>query len=295
MSISKYPSKLTLPNSRTNFATVYDYLVDKFPRISASVWQQRMLSGKVHQLDGSPLNLQSAYQPGLCLCYYREVEQEAIIPFSETIVFEDDELLLAYKPHFLPVTPGGRYVNECLQNRLRDRTGLHELQAVHRLDRVTAGLVLFAKHASNRHSYHQLFADRLVDKRYQAISRIPPNSHLVNQQWEVRNRIEHSEPRFLMSIVTGEANSHSRIRCLAQSADRALFELQPITGRTHQLRLHMQSIGLPILNDNLYPTLLDERKEDYRSPLQLLSKRLRFTDPLSGDVRDFSCEHSLQL
>ncbi len=295
MSISKYPSKLSLPQEYPGADSVLDYLLIKFPHISAQVWQRRMAEGKVHWHDGSPITQETPYRPQQRVYYYREVEDEIVLPFEEEVLFQDDELLVAYKPHFMGVTPGGGCINECLQNRLRDKTGLDDLQAIHRLDRATAGLVLFSTNRVSRPLYHHRFNHHQADKTYQAIAKIKTENNLVGQQWEVRNRIVRSEPRFLMKIGEGEPNSHSQIRCLQQSSDRALFECKPITGRTHQLRLHMMSLGWPILHDRDYPTLQPKSADNYSQPLQLLAKELRFIDPLTLRPRVFGCPIELHL
>jgi len=295
MSISRYPSKLSLPQVNPGCETVLDYLVGRFPDVSSDVWRQRMAAGKVHWHDGTPISAASPFRPQQRVYYYREVETEPEIPFAEQVLFQDEHILLAYKPHFLPVTPGGAYINECLQNRLRSLTGIQTLQALHRLDRPTAGLVLFSVNPETRNLYHDLFESRQIDKRYQAITRVNGDEHLVGESWKVNNRLARSEPRFLMRVVEGEPNSHSHIRCLAQVGDRALFELQPVTGKTHQLRLHMQSLGWPILNDRYYPELQAESADDYSRPLQLLAKELRFVDPVTGLARVFDCNRVLQL
>ena len=295
MSLSKYPSKLSLPQSNPGTASVLEYLVFKFPDITAEVWQQRVTDGKVHWHDGSPITVDTPYQAQRRVYYYREVVSEPVIPFAEKVLFEDEHLLVAYKPHFLPVTPGGIYINECLQNRLRNKTGLQSLQALHRLDRATAGLVLFSVNPHTRHLYHKLFSTRQIHKTYQAIAMTNSQQQLVGRQWEVKNRLVKSEPRFLMMIVDGEPNSHSVIRCLEQSTDKALFELQPVTGKTHQLRLHMQALGWPLLNDNYYPTLQPQGADVHSSPLQLLAKELRFIDPVTHTSRSFNSGTQLTL
>ena len=295
MSIAKFPSKLSLPQVNPGCATVLDYLRVRFPDISRDTWCQRMAAGRVHWHDGAPINEGSPFRPQQRVYYYREVELEPVIPFAEEILFEDEHLLLAYKPHFLPVTPGGVYINECLQNRLRQKTGIQTLQALHRLDRPTAGLVLFSVNPQTRHLYHRLFESRQIDKRYQAIAQVQADVNLVGQQWEVNNRLENSEPRFLMSVVSGKANSHSLIRCRAQVGDQALFELQPITGKTHQLRVHMQTLGWPILNDRYYPALRAESADDYSRPLQLLAKELCFADPVTQQSRVFVADQQLSI
>jgi tRNA pseudouridine32 synthase / 23S rRNA pseudouridine746 synthase len=299
MVISEHPSKLSLPQTNPGISTVLEYLIIKFPYIDAQVWQQRMLDGKVHWHDGSLITAQTPFKPQQRVYYYREVENEPCIPFKEIILFQDKHILVAFKPHFLAVTPGGIYVNECLQNRLRRSTGIEGLQALHRLDRVTAGLVMFSVNPDTRNQYHQLFKTRQIHKTYQAIANIKDGENLVGQEWEVKNRIIQSEPRFLMQVAENvtedEANSHSVIRCLQQTVKQALFELNPVTGKTHQLRLHMQTLGWPILNDKYYPKLQPLSEDDYSAPLQLLAKELKFIDPITQQPRCFRYEGSLSL
>lgn len=295
MAISEYPSKLSLPQNNPGVATVLEYLIIKFPYIDAQIWRQRMADGKVHCHDGSLISTQSLFRPQQRVYYYREVESEPLIPFKEVIIFQDQHILVAYKPHFLAVTPGGIYVNECLQNRLRRSTGNEALQALHRLDRVTAGLVMFSVNPDTRHRYHRLFETRQIHKTYQAIAKINDGENPIGQEWEIRNRIVQSEPRFRMHVAEGEANSRSVIRCIQQSNQKALFELNPVTGKTHQLRVHMQALGWPILNDKYYPKLQAFSADNYSAPLQLLAKELQFIDPLTQHPRCFSCGSSLSL
>jgi tRNA pseudouridine32 synthase/23S rRNA pseudouridine746 synthase len=295
MGISELPSKLSLPQTNPGVATVLEYLVMKFPYVDAQVWRQRMVDGKVHFHGGELITAETRFQPQQRVYYYREVDSEPSIPFKETILFQDQQLLVAYKPHFLAVTPGGVYVNECLQTRLRLSTGIEGLQALHRLDRVTAGLVIFSTNPETSHLYHHLFETRQIHKTYQAIANIRNGEQLVGQEWEVKNRVVHGEPHFRMQITEGEANSHSMIRCLQQTEQQALFELNPVTGKTHQLRLHMQTLGWPILNDPYYPQLQPQAEDDYAAPLQLLAKELAFIDPVTQQARHFSYSQNLSL
>ena len=289
MSISKHPSKVSLPQTNPGVASVLEYL------IRPEVWLQRVADGKVHWHDGTLITADSPFLAQQRVYYYREVESEPVIPFEENILFQDEHILVADKPHFLAVIPTGIYIKECLQNRLREKTGLQNLQALHRLDRPTAGLMLFSVNPATRHLYHELFSARKIHKTYQAIARVNTEEDLVGKEWVVQNRIVQSDPRFLMKMVEGEPNSHSVIRCLKQSDDKALFELNPITGKTHQLRLHMQSLGWPLLNDRFYPTLLPKADEVYSLPLQLLAKELRFIDPVTQQARVFSSNTELRL
>ncbi|WP_417224168.1 pseudouridine synthase [Amphritea sp.] len=289
MAIAKSPSKLTLPQVNPGVETVLEYLIGKFPQVDAQVWRQRAIDGKLHWHDGTLIHSASPYRPQQRVYYYREVESEPVIPFAETVLFQDADILVAYKPSFLPVTPGGKYVSQCLQNRLRQTTGLNNLQAVHRIDRVTAGLVIFSVNPQTCHLYHRLFETRQVNKTYQAIVKIDPQADepQIGQQWQVINRLQSSQPRFLMAVVDGEPNSHSRIRCLDRCQDKALFELHPVSGKTHQLRVHMQTLGWPILHDRYYPSLQPESVDNIAQPLQLLAQQLRFIDPVTQQPRVF--------
>ena len=292
MGLSKYPSKVHLPLHNPGCVTVLDYLVVKFPYIAENVWQQRLMDGKVHWLNGEVIDSSTLYRSQQCVCYYREVEQEPIIPFEENIVFQDEHILVACKPHFLQVTPGGNYVDECLQSRLRRKTGNDDLQALHRLDRETAGLVLFSVNPDTRSSYHALFEHHEITKTYQAVADVGAEAMLC-KHWVVKNRMEKSTPRFVMHIVPGEVNAHSVIECVDQQAGKGLFELSPVTGKTHQLRVHMASIGHSIMNDKVYPVLKPKAEDDFSKPLQLLAKKLMFVDPITREERFFYSDRVL--
>jgi len=304
MITSPYPSVLSLPQVNPGVVTVLEYLIIKFPRIDPAVWQQRISDGKVHRHDNSLITAQSLFKAQERIYYYREVQSEPVIAAAESIIYQDAHILVAYKPHFLPVIPGGIFVNECLQNRLRRATGIESLQAVHRLDRVTAGLVIFSVDPATRHLYHHLFESGQIQKTYQAIARINDQQltdqklvgkSLVGKSWEVNNRLVRSQPRFTMQVVEGESNSHSIITCIEQSSVEALFELRPITGKTHQLRVHMQSLGFGIKHDKYYPELQSLSGDNIDAPLQLLAKTLDFIDPVTNAPRYFSASRDLSL
>ena len=296
MAIARSPSKLSLPQENPGVGTVLEYLTLRFPGISKATWERRMGEGKVHWHDGSLIDPRSPFAAQQRVYYSREVESEPVVPFTEEILFQDELLLVAYKPHFLPVTPGGQYVEECLQSRLRSKTGLQQLQALHRLDRATAGLVLFSVDPKSRQHYHHLFETHRVHKTYQAIASHNGHPPKIGQRWEIKNRLEKVGERFLMRIVDGPANSHSQIRCLECGPEAALFELNPVTGRTHQLRLHMQSLGWPILHDTYYSSSSKHTgPADFSKPMQLLAKELEFLDPVTQQERYFASGTALSL
>ncbi|RPA56098.1 pseudouridine synthase [Shewanella vesiculosa] len=300
--IAAQPSYIVLPRATElagkQYQTVLAFLVDHFQQIDVSVWQQRINDGKVHWLNGELITADSAYQATARVYYYREVLAETQVPFAEQVLYQDSHTIIVYKPHFLPVTPGGNYVNECLVHRLRISTQIDTVAPAHRLDKDTAGVMLMTLNPQTRHAYHQLFLDGNITKNYQAIAKITPqlltqladNSCALPIHWTVKNRIAPANPSFTMQVIEGEANSHSEISLVAVKGDLGLFELSPITGKTHQLRVHMLSLGMPIINDRFYPVLQPKGPDNFDKPLQLLAKRLRFIDPVSGIEQDFQCQ-----
>ena len=292
MARSNYPSLLRLPDRERPYPNLLEFLSGRFPNIPTEAWKNRILSGNVLDASKNPVDLNFPYQPGAKLYYFREVEAEPHIPFEADILFQDNHLLVADKPHFLPVTPGGKFVNECLLNRLKDMTGNPELTPLHRLDRHTAGVLLLSKRRETREAYFGLFRHRQVSKRYEAWCYLPvllPNE----RRWNVQNRIEDAEPWFLSQVVPGKPNAHSKIELLETKGELGRFGLEPVTGKKHQLRLHLSNLGFPIVNDRFYPELLPEGPDDFTKPLQLLAKSIAFTDPLSAEPRCFETRRKL--
>lgn len=272
---------------------VLDFLAERLPRISRAEWQQRMARGEVLAADGAPLPPQAPYRGGTRVYYYRSLPDEPPIPFEEDILYQDAHLLVADKPHFLPVTPGGRFVQQTLLTRLKQRTGIETLTPIHRIDRETAGLVLFAVRAQDRGAYQALFRTRQVHKLYEAIAPLCPERPLPAVY---RSRIEADTRFFRQREVPGEPNSETRITLLAEDGARGLYQLEPVTGRTHQLRVHMAALGRPIEGDRFYPVVMHgpgEDGNDYSQPLQLLARAIAFTDPLTGQHRAYRSRRRL--
>lgn len=280
-----------MPDAEKPYPSILGFLHARFPRVPHAVWEQRILDGKVLDDQRNPITIDTAYRPRKRIFYFREVEQERAIPFVEQIIFQNDELLVACKPHFLPVIPGGPYVAECLLNRLRKRTRNDDLVPIHRIDRETAGIVLFSANRNTRGLYNELFLQGRVEKMYHAVAECP---HPIEQaEWTVENRIVTGEPWFRMRTAPGETNARSIIRLVELKQGMARFLLQPVTGKTHQLRLHMSGLGFGILNDRYYPDLQPEQADDFAAPLQLIAKRVKFRDPVSGKPMEFISERQL--
>ena len=286
------PSYITLPRLEKPLPSLLDFLERKFPFVGRDVWLHRLECGKISDESGQVVTLATPYRINARLRYFREVENEQPIPFQETILFHNDSILIADKPHFLPVTPGGSYVNECLLHRLKRRTGLQHLVPAHRLDRETAGLVLFTCQEHNRRPWFDLFRFGDIDKSYEAIATLPDLPE--QQQWLIESRIERGEPWVRHKNAEGLINARSRIRLLEVRGELARFALEPITGKTHQLRLHLGLIGSHIIGDRLYPEYRPpENPPNYDNPLQLLAKSLSFTDPVSGEPHRFESRFTL--
>ncbi len=266
------------------------YLAHRFPMVSADSWRDRMQRGDVVDEQGRPVAYDDPFRGGACLFYYRERVGETPIPFEESILYQDEQLLVVDKPHFLPVTPGGRFLHETLLVRLKRKTGIDTLTPVHRLDRETAGVMLFSVDPATRSLWQSLFRFRQVHKVYEAIA--PWRDDLVFPL-ALSSRIERDEQFFRVREVGGEPNAHTRIELIEQRGDQALYRLMPETGKMHQLRIHMNSLGIPIVNDGFYPVALPCKGDDFSSPLKLLARSIAFRDPVSGEQRCFDSLRSL--
>jgi len=285
------PSCIALPPG--DWPTVLAFLQQRFAHVAADDWCRRMLCGEVLDAQGLTLAPDAGYRPHARLFYYRSLPAEQPIPFDERILFQDELLVAVDKPHFLPVTPGGRYLQETLLVRLKRRLGLDELQPLHRLDRETAGLVLFSVQPTTRNAYHALFREREVSKCYEAIAPWRDDLQLPLIR---SSRLAEGASFMRMQEVPGQPNAHTRISLLERQGGLARYRLEPETGQRHQLRVHMCALGLPIVNDQIYPVHQPELAEnDYSRPLQLLARTLAFTDPFSGQVRRFESGLSLRF
>jgi tRNA pseudouridine32 synthase/23S rRNA pseudouridine746 synthase len=273
-----------------DWRSVFDALCARFPAISRSQWLDRIVRGRVLDGQGVAITADTPYQTGLRIHYYREVADEAPIPFTETVLHVDGHLVVVDKPHFLPVTPAGGFVEQTLLRRLVRRLDLPGLVPLHRIDRATAGLVLFSANPATRSAYQALFRERRIDKRYEALAAPLPGLAFPLLR---RSRIVAGEPFFRMVEVEGEANSETRIEVIERGSACWRYALYPVTGRKHQLRVHMAALGAAIMHDTCYPQLAEPAADDYRRPLKLLARELAFVDPVSGQSRRFESRLAL--
>lgn len=274
-------SQVFLPtNKDQTIQTVFGYLCKHFAHILEQEWRQRFTEGLIYDATGQVLTVHSPYQPNTHIFYYRFLAHETHIPFEHKILFEDEHLLIVDKPHFLTISPTGQYVQETLLVRLKKQTGIEELSPVHRLDRETAGIVLFSKKTEFRHTYQELFSKRQVQKTYHAVAAYRPELYFPQT---LNLCMEKGQPFYTMQInPCGEPNSETWVDCLEHNEAWAKYQLKPHTGKQHQLRVHLNHLGIPIKNDPFYPIVQHKKEDDFSAPLQLLAKQIEFTNPING-------------
>ncbi|MCB2016072.1 MAG: pseudouridine synthase [Hydrogenophaga sp.] len=290
------PSCVALPQrpaGDTPWSSLLDFLADRLPVLDRATWAERMAKGDVVDDAGQAVGADAPYRPGARLYYWRSLPVEPDIPFDATVLHQDAHLLVADKPHFLPVTPTGRFVQQTLLVRLKQATGIDTLSPLHRIDRETAGLVVFSVRPEERGAYQAMFRERRVDKVYEVIA---PASDAHSFPMTRRSRIEEDPNAFFRMVeVEGDPNSETAIDMLERRGDWAHYALSPVTGKRHQLRVHLNGLGLPIAGDQFYPVVRrgPGEPEDFTDPLRLLAREIGFTDPVTGEARRFKSRLSL--
>ena len=285
-------TRLRLP-SEGPWDTALDYILDRFDHVDPEGIGERFDRGEVVALGGDVLTRSTPLGEHTFVWYYRELPVEDRLPVELSVLHRDEHLLVVDKPHFLPTTPGGMYVAESALVRLRVELGIPELIPMHRLDRMTAGILMFSIEPETRGAYQLLFENRRISKEYRAVAAVRPELGLDETPLDVRSRIVKSRTYLLAQEVEGPANTHTTISLLDQRDGLGLYRLRPHTGKTHQLRLHMASLGLGIVNDPFYPVLHPQAPDDYSRPLQLLAHSIAFRDPVTGEDRRFESGLSL--
>ena len=310
-------SKVGVPPN--TLLTAIDFLCARFPAIQREIWLQRFDAGRVLNAMGQPIAPAQGLLSESHLLYFREVSDEPTLPFRAQIIFQDDHLVVADKPHFMPVTPGGQYVQQSLLVQLKQQLNLPELSPIHRIDRETAGLVMFSVRAQDRDAYQALFRLRQVEKTYEAIAGVPESSPLRLEFPLTHKSMMVEDAQFfrMCELATDEIqegepfNSETWIDCVERLDGRdsamqtitpstpalARYVLKPITGQRHQLRVHMNALGLPLVGDQFYPVVkrAADELDDFSSPLQLLAKTIAFKDPLTGVTRRFESRRVLKF
>jgi tRNA pseudouridine32 synthase/23S rRNA pseudouridine746 synthase len=282
-------ARLRLPDTGT-WTTLRDHLVERLPRVGAERIEQMLREERIVDRDG-PLGPDTPFLPGSFVWFHRDLPVEVEVPFDLPVLHRDDALLVVDKPHFLATIPRGRHVLQTALVRLRHELGLPALSPAHRLDRATAGVLMFVIRPELRGAYQTLFRDRRIRKTYAAVAPVDPALKLPRT---VVDRIVKERGVIAAHAVPGPPNAQTRVELLETRGGLGRYRLTPFTGRTHQLRLHMAGLGVPILHDDIYPVLRETPDGDFSRPLQLLASTLEFTDPLTGAQRHFASRRSLQ-
>lgn len=275
-----------------NYHNALHFLCGHFSDIDAVIWQSRFDRQLILDANGRALTPDTICKTGDRIFYYRELPEEIPIPFAENILFRDAHILVADKPHFLPVIPSGRFLQQTLLTRLKKTLGIEAITPVHRIDKDTAGLVMFSLNPATRNAYQSLFRLRKIDKTYEAIAPVMPDKSFP---FSYKSRLVEDELFFRTQEIAGEPDSETLVDIIETRGDLAHYRLQPLTGRKHQLRVNMAALGAPILHDSLYPAVKGVAEDDFSKPLQLLASKLVFVDPLTGEYREFSSAQQLVL
>ncbi|MFC8383142.1 RluA family pseudouridine synthase [Nocardia sp. NPDC057272] len=283
------PARLRLPEDG-QWTTVRDHLVERLPRVDPARIDAMLVAGEIVDLEG-PLTPDAPFVPGGAVWFHRDLPVETEVPFEIGIVHRDGDILVIDKPHFLATIPRGQHILQTALVRLRNELELPDLIPAHRLDRVTAGLLLFVVNPARRGAYQTMFHRKTVRKEYEAIAPYDPALELPRT---VRSRIIKEKQVLAAFEVDGEPNAETEVELVEHRDGLGRYRLRPHTGRTHQLRLHMNGLGVPILGDDFYPVITDKSVDDYTRPLQLLAASLEFTDPISGVPRRFETRRELQ-
>jgi len=286
-------SRVYLPADQTH-PNLLQFFIAQFPHIPREEWEERFAEGLILDQDGQALSASSPYLRNTHLLYFRRLAREPEIPFEEQILYQDEHILVADKPHFLPVTPSGLYLHQTLLNRLKKKTKIQTLSPIHRIDRDTAGLVIFSINPGERAQYQNLFRDRAVKKVYEAIA--PYSTKLAMQlPMTYESRIEESQHFLQMQEVQGESNTDTLVEIIEVKGPWARYKLTPGSGKKHQLRCHLNALNIPIKNDQIYPILTpyQEYDLDFSRPLQLLAKEIEFEDPTTRAFRTFKSQQEI--
>lgn len=287
------PSRLYLEKLDRPPIDLFTFLCQKFPHVGVDEWRRRFVDGLVFWENGELATTSTHYMHGRSVYYYRFLYDEVVVPFEHEILFENESFMVVDKPHFLAVTPGGDYVRQTLLTRLKQQTNNPNLSPIHRLDKETAGLILISKNVQTRGIYQSLFAASAIHKIYHAIA--PMIEGLV-LPINVSLHLMRGEPFYTMAVNAHKLpNSHTYLCQLGVQADWVKYELRPTTGKLHQLRVHLNHLGIPIKNDPYYPVVRHKARNDFRAPLQLLAKSLSFTDPVTGEQMSFHSKRTLDF
>ncbi|GAA4768756.1 pseudouridine synthase [Microbacterium gilvum] len=273
-------------------AGLRDHLVERMPRLAPARIDEMLADGDFVDDTGAAIPADAPFAPHMFVWFHRDLREEAEVPFPLEVLHRDERIVVVDKPHFLATIPRGRHVQQSVVVRARRMLGLPELSPAHRLDRVTAGVLLLTTEQRWRRPYQTMFEERVPRKEYEAVAAAPGDLDLpmhvrscITKQHGVMQAFEHDDR---------PPNAHTLVDVIEERGGLARYRAVPFTGKTHQIRLHMNRIGRPIVNDPVYPVVEDVDVDDFSRPLQLLARTLRFVDPVDGSEREFTSRRALE-
>lgn len=271
------------PNVAPRWGTMGEFLRERLPADAPVA--SMLATGAFVDQAGRAIADDEPYRPHTLVWFHRELAPEPPVPFEVRVLHSDERIVVVDKPHFLATTPRGVHVRETVLVRLREALDLPELAPAHRLDRLTAGVLVLTTRREFRAAYSGLFQSQGVRKTYLALAPFDPSLEFPRREL---GRIEKRRGSLQAELVEGEPNAETLIEVEEVRGDLASYRLTPATGKTHQLRVHLAALGLPILGDPLYPDVRDVPADDFSHALQLIAKTLAFTDPIAGERREFT-------
>lgn len=301
-SVAKFTYNNTCSNQKSDnrpIITVFDHLKKAFCHIDECQLKKRFDDKLIFVQQNNifiSLDSDDLYQD-YCnhhVYYYRFLDNETVVPFDYQVVYENDRLLVVDKPHFLTISPAGHYVSQTLLTRLKNDYHHSDITPIHRLDRETAGLVLFCKDKKYRSAYQSLFDPTKHPHKIQKIYHAIADFVALDFPMNIQLNMVRGEPFYTMQVIDGKPNTQTLIDILQIDHHKGLakYQLQPITGKLHQLRVHLNHLKIPIKNDRIYP-IINHQKDDFNNPLQLLAKELSFIDPIDNKHYVFVSEREL--
>jgi tRNA pseudouridine32 synthase/23S rRNA pseudouridine746 synthase len=271
--------------------TLRDHLVDRLTGLTAADVDRKLAAGEFVDAEGRPVPVDAPFVPRSVCWTHRDLPREVEVPFPIDVLHRDERLVVIDKPHFVSTLPRGRHVAQSALARTRVLTGLDRLTPAHRLDRPTAGVLMFTTEQRWRGAYQRVFAERRAHKEYLAVAPVHADLDLPTVR---RTHVVKEHGRHQAREVPGaEPNAETLIALQAATDGIGLYRLTPRTGRTHQLRCQLGGLGIPIVGDPLYPVERNVPDDDFSEPLQLLAAVLEFDDPIDGTRRRFETRRTL--
>lgn len=253
-----------------------------------------LAEGRFVWADGTPVRTDDPYRAHAFVWFHRDLREEPVVPGDLTVLHQDERVVVVDKPAFLSTIPRGSHVVQSVVVRAREELGIPELSPAHRLDRVTSGVLLLTTQRQWRAAYQGIFENRSTTKVYRALA---PYDGARDEPTVVRNHITKPAGQWQAEVLPdAPVNAETLVELESRVGDDlAIYRLTPRTGRTHQLRLHLHGLGIPIVGDPLYPTVTVTDVDDFTTPLQLLASELAFADPVDGCARHFVARRTLPL